>query len=644
MWILVAAMGLGQADGEPLRLDARALFEQSTVRDVALTSDGSALELASGVLVEDDGPAAGYSYKPNEETLSADARLRKTLLVADPRARSATLLVGSGGSLHVTLNGKSVPLEPAGKPGNSWQAWRFDPGALRAGPNEIDLHGTGKIWIARADEFPPGAAPPGRSRRSRDGGKSWADPSIPGEYYVRLFLDQHRPRGTVTLPVLDAANLRGALLGPPVAALRAVRFAVESEGRVSIRARSGPVPKPDGTWSDWRDAAGAVEAPSGRYVQLALGLSTDDPRRTPRVRAVRLQAELDRPEDWTAAVRVVEARTGARVRTSIPFEYESYLHPKLQTLRREYRLDEVVQGARGEFELITRLAAWASRQWEGGHLREAYPPWDALEILKPHADGKPVGGFCQQYNLVFLQACQSFGIPGRAVSIGPGDHGVRIRGGHEVVEIWSNEHRRWVYVDGNTGWYLADDETGTPLSLLELRERQLRAFRGEPARPARVVELAQTRHAWKGLTDWPPFAELRLIPRSNFLERPAPLPLNQGMRGWFWTGHYAWTDAASPASLLYGHRVARRGDFEWTLNETAVTLEAGTARGELRVHLETVTPGFDTFLASVDGGERRPAKTGFVWTLRPGRNTLETLSRNVAGREGIASRIVLEAP
>ena len=31
----------------------------------------------------------------------------------------------------------------------------------------------------------------------------------------------------------------------------------------------------------------------------------------------------------------------------------------------------------------------------------------------------------------------------------------------------------------------------------------------------------------------------------------APLPLNQGMRGWFWTGHYTWTDDQVPARLLY---------------------------------------------------------------------------------------------
>ena len=83
------------------------------------------------------------------------------------------------------------------------------------------------------------------------------------------------------------------------------------------------------------------------------------------------------------------------MRSSIPFSYEPFNHPRLKELRFRYKLDEVVKGATTELELIERLAVWSAGCWERGHLKEGYPPWDALEILKPHADGKPVGGFCQ---------------------------------------------------------------------------------------------------------------------------------------------------------------------------------------------------------------------------------------------------------
>src|SRR5687767_12478759 len=91
------------------------------------------------------------------------------------------------------------------------------------------------------------------------------------------------------------------------------------------------------------------------------------------------------PADWTKRLRVASADNPPVVRSAVPFEYEPFDHPKLALLCHRYELDRVVAGAAGEFEVITRLAAWASKQFSGGHLAEAYPAWDATEILAPHA-------------------------------------------------------------------------------------------------------------------------------------------------------------------------------------------------------------------------------------------------------------------
>ena len=660
--LLLLALGLAAlpAAADELRLDAKGVLARSVTRDVRLSPDGAAVELADGELVEDDGPAAGYSYKPNEERLSDRVWARKELVLPDPRARTATLLIGPGGGPKVRVNGKPVEPRPAGKAGGYWEAYALPPDVLKPGANDFVLHGSGRVWIARAEDFAAGSTErpkhPNRSARSTDGGATWDSDrlgpagDIDGEYCVRLFLDRFRPGGSLVLPAFDAGNLAEGAVAPPLAAVGPVRIAVEAEadsaGRVAVRVRTGPTPTPDAkTWSDWAPLgdAGEVRSPRGRYLQVAVDLATTDPLHTPRLQRVTITANPRKAGDWTGDLKVAEVRNAEIVRSSVPFAYEPFDHPKLKELRTRYKLDEVTSGAKTEFELIERLAAWSARRWDRGHLKEGYPPWDALEILKPHRDGTPVGGFCQQYNLVFLQACESFGIPGRAVSIGPGDHGGRIRGGHEVVELWSNQFEKWVYVDGDMAWYAVDAAGDVPLSLLDLRRRQVRALAGKPFEPVRVVELLPDgRRRWAGLTDWPPFLELRLVPRSNFLERAAPLPLNQGMRGWFWTGHHVWTDPDSPASLLYGNRVTNRRDWEWTLNQARFTLEATAAPGELRVHLDTETPGFDTFLAGVDGQRARPVASGFVWKLHAGKNTLEIRPRNRAGREGIPSRVVIE--
>lgn len=653
--VVTLLFGVRTAAADTLRMDARDLLAKSITEGVRLSRDASSIELDRGELFEDDGPAAGFSYKSNEEKLSNTTWIRKDFLIPDPRASRATLLVGPGGQLKGTVNGKLVQFQYAKKVGQYWQAYDLPLDVLKPGKNEVVLYGTGRIWIARDDEFASGSATrtrhANRSAKSTDAGKSWdydrlgTQGDVDGEYYVRLFLDRYRSQGIMTLPVFDVANLPGRSVSPPITSPGSLRISVLGEGKLMLRIRSGSTYAPDPRhWTAWHDLGergGTLDRPKGRFFQLAVILTTPDPRETPSLKQLVIDATPERSKDWTKTIRVDDLHTEEIVRSSVPFAYERFDHPRLKQFRQEFKLDAVVAGAKSDFERITRLAAWSSRQWERGHLREAYPHWDALEILKRHPDQTPIGGFCQQYNVVFLQACQSLGFTGRAVSLGSGDHGAKIRSGHEVVEIWSDDHKKWVYVDGQLARYHIDEKSGAPLSLWELRERQLALFRGKSPPPVKAMQLANS-EPWAGLAGFPPFFEMRMIPRTNFLEQKAPLPLNQGMRGWFWTGHHVWTDADYPASELYGQRVTNRRNWEWTLNQTQCILEATETPRVLRVHLDSVTPGFETYLANIDEKGHQPIQSGYLWRLHDGKNRLEVRSRNVAGREGIPGRFVLD--
>jgi hypothetical protein len=653
---LLAAFFHPQAQSAQLCLNARAIYERAVSSNITFSPDGSALQLMAGAVIADDGPASGFSYKPNLETLSPGIEIRKQLVISDPRASKAVLLIGHGGSLNVKVNGVCAKLGPARKTFyGEWQAYDLDPAALKAGVNDIVISGSGMVPIARADDSYAGL--PHRSARSVDGGKSWnADclgpqSNIAGEYYVRVYLEQYHPSGSLVLPVMDIANLEGNPLSPPLSAPGTVKVSVStapgSKGGVTLRVRSGTeyVPKP-GTWSDWvpLDHDGSLKAPRGRYVQVEVALATQDPMVTPKLSELTLTTEPKLANDWTKALKVVDSHNEDIVRTSIPFRYEPFTQPRLKELRERYRLDEVVKGAKTELDTITRLAAWSSQQWkwEEWHLDQYYPPWDALEILKKAPDGKPVGGFCQQYDVVFLQACESFGFVGRDVSISSGTLGRPTLIGHEPMEIWSNQFRKWIWIDGTAAYYPADGTTGVPLSLFEVRQRQLRVLRGQEAEPTRIVHIVDSVLPWRGLDRDMSFAELRLIPRSNFLEQKYPLPLNNGKGGWTWTDFEVWTDADVPAEPLYPNLVTRRGNFEWTLNQAHFVLEPTSERGEMRVYLDTETPGFQTFLAEIDGGEASKVAAIFPWKLHAGHNRLKVWPRNNAGRDGIASWIDLE--
>lgn len=641
--------------------EAGPLLDASLSEHLTLAADGKSLELTRGVRVEDDGPAAGYSYLPNVEKLEGDTAILKQLQVEDPTTgQTAFLLVGmaKAGELKFEINGKPCVPELLGKVGNYWDLYRLPADTIRTGGNQIVVRGTGQVYIARDDERPPGdSPPPDRSAKSVDGGKTWNHARLgtkndtDGEYYIRLYFDQYVPDGSVTTPVLDQANLAERPLAPPLNAVGPVQVQITADTDdktvVKVSIRTGTTLAVDEEhWTEWQRLSSldaVLPEPKGRFLQVRAELWTIDPPHTPRLRSISISAEPKLTADWTPQVKVTHAPTVRIARSSIPFEYEATDHPRLQQLRKEHKLDEVVAGAKTEFEKITKLAAWSGTQWQKrtGHLGTYYPKWDALDILRKHDDGTPIGGFCQHYNLVFLQACASLGIRGRPVSLGPGVFKKRINGGHEVVELWSNDYRKWVHVDGDAARYYVDAKTKTPLSLRELHDRQVLAMADQPHDAVEAVVLAETRPAWGGLTDNPPFAELKMIPRSNLLAQPYPVPLNQGMKGWPWPGHAVWTEPGAPPSQLYDQRITAKNNWDWTLNEVEVRLAATETPGEVRVYLDTVTPGFTGYVAKFGEADAVPVESDFTWQLNAGSNRLVVQSRSESGL-GPETVVVLE--
>lgn len=670
LWLAASA----SVHADELTWSAKEIYDRSVADQVVIAEDQSALLLASGVLYEDDGPAAGFSYKPNVETVAGDVWIKKQLIVEQPQAISATLLVGRGNDdLKLQLNGQETTLTPTGKVGNYWQAYRFDPTALKKGLNEFVLRGEPaagqakpqplQIWIARDDEYAGGSEaermPPNRSMKSTDGGKTWIDRNlgdknnVDGEYYVRLMLQQYVPAGTVTLPVIDVGNLAGQAIGPPVTDLGTVKVSLQvgedSAYQFKLLLRSGTTfAIQDDTWTDWQELPtvnAELQQPRGRFLQVQVEMQATDGLVTPRLESLTISTSPNRPADWTSEWKLAAADNPPIQRSPVPFKYESFDEPQLKQLREQEQLDEVVEGAKTQFEAACAIAKWSSQRLKNlGHLGEVYPGWNAFEILAQHADGTPIGGFCQQYNLLFLQACLSQGLTVRAVSVGPGNMTDRLRSGHETVELWSDDYRKWVYLDGNTGWYIKDGASGIPLSIWEVREPQLAALDGKPYPAIEMVKLIKTRYDWPDLAGGFGFVEMRLIPRNNFLSQKAPLPLNQGMRGWFWPGHWVSADRNSDQPTLYAHRLLRKADAEWTLNHAQIVLEATETPGEIRVHLDSVTPGFETYLASWNDEPEHEVGSVSAHQLKPGKNRLTVVPRNIRGQRGSPTFVELDRP
>src|SRR2546425_2290946 len=185
---------------------------------------------------------------------------------------------------------------------------------------------------------------------------------------------------------------------------------------------------------------------------------------------------------WVAQsefVLVTSEQNGEFTVSSYTLREDDFNHPRLRLLRGREKLDEVVSGAKTQFEAIRLLRAWTRRQWEpGGSLY--YPPWDAVEILDLARKYRN-RGFCAQYGIVLLQACQSLGIHARYVDLP----------GHFVVAVWSDDYNRWVVMDPTNDIHY--EREGVPL-----RGRDL--YRGYWTDDLRGIEQVDSKDHSKAIT------------------------------------------------------------------------------------------------------------------------------------------------
>jgi hypothetical protein len=130
----------------------------------------------------------------------------------------------------------------------------------------------------------------------------------------------------------------------------------------------------------------------------------------------------------------------------------------LKKFRESENLDDIIDGSRNNFELARKLMNWSRSQWDPGR-PDPYPPINAPDILR-EIRAKRTGGFCAQYNYVFVQGLQSFGIRARYVTINR----------HEVTEVWIHTYRKWICFDPLYDATYSDSRE-RPLSVFEIHQK-----------------------------------------------------------------------------------------------------------------------------------------------------------------------------
>ncbi len=328
--------------------------------------------------------------------------------------------------------------------------------------------------------------------------------------------------------------------------------------------------------------------------------------------------------------------------SSYTLQEDDFRHPRLALLRSRERLDEVVAPAATQFGKILLLRSWVRRQWEASG-SFYYPPWDAVEILdlaRKH-DNR---GFCAQYAIVFLQACQSLGIHARYVDLP----------GHFVVAVWSDDYDRWVLMDPANDLYYERD--GFPM-----RGRDLHSAYVENAVGGIVQVDSGGRRKAVTRSDLANFRLYSIDMAADQISRPVEVKVNGrasqlvrasdyktyprfGRDNMVVTSDFlAWRIQEADASFPLRPETRDPDEFRYALNQTIIFL-ANERLGKRILKLALLSSNsttFQRFLIRADGGtEWVPTPSSTVkWLLHPGRNELSARVETSFGWKGKVSSL-----
>lgn len=632
---------------------------------------GSIRLVRSVLLTHESGTTDQKQAEPLSDTTWA--RVRFDLDAAPPE--DAELFI-FGSAREVLVNneflGKVSRLASTG-----WSRALVPARHLRAGGNEVVLRGGGNLLVE------PGR--PGNSSKSVDGGKTWATDNltragtVAGEYLVRLRVPQHPRKGYILTPVLDLWE------DTPLPCPRAtekvwvpVQEAVPGTSLHSFLRLGASPDRNDKSWSAWlpidqkEDRAWALSVPAElagrRWAQLKVELKTEAPGQSPVLRTFYLKW-AGKKEDVPAANLTVEVSPPPTqlVPAAFSFEYEKPM-PRLEHLRKRYRLDEVIAPGKTEMEQLLLLRYWARNQWHTGwkgHPASWMPPWDALVILDCK-DQPECLTMCTHYSCVFTQCCQALGWNARHCIL---DH-------HCVSEVYSFHHDKWIMMDTGNSAQRADvglhfERKGVPLSARELHLAHVgKNLEGITVHftPKELASKIQhlCRAAPKDKTDpdrpdFIPLDELQSLPvcqmenyrrfgfpgRNTYLSSLYPGELYQGFSPYFHDGYWWVGDNPDRPSISpeYSRHLdpRRQPQVDWQLGGTRVHLCVAKKPGQILVELESLLPNHARFEMVKNGKgkdtwETVPARL-FV-TLSEGDTVLRLRSVNAWGKAGPETRVV----
>ena len=542
-----------------------------------------------------------------------------------------------GGRLRITVNLYELEHEwVSDRPywTDRWTPLEIPAGILEQGLNEVVFQSLDdSTWTLLIES----SRQPDLSEVSEDGGVTWRAEDLgwnngcDGEYMVRLWLDQHSPAGYIESEVIDRFLDRERGIGVPTSSTIsfAPEFILPEGSRGTFRVRSGNSPAYTPTeWCPWSDPE-VFEPGNHRFVQWRADLASEEADTTPTLLAVTCSIQGQ-----------TKPRSRVTVRTQPPLSYSSYRfahasHDDARSarLRERWGLDEVVRGAKTEFEAYLMLRQWVRDQWEDGWDMGALdfcPPWDAMLILEL-ASQKLSLGMCTHYSTVMSQCSAALGLNART----------QIMRCHCVNEVWSTDHQKWVVMDvggdndDETKFVYHFEKNGVPMSARECHEAWVEGDYDD------VAISPQPPAATKGRYEVPErlklFDRFLISLRNDELRSLEPGESEHGKGSYHYDGYLFWEDQQTEPLPWFSNHTSRAEDLYWSVNQTYIHL-LELVDGDLSVLLETATPNLSHFERRVGGRDWERCDAAFGWDpSKDGELEVRSVSRH--GKVGVTSTV-----
>jgi len=554
------------------------------------------------------------------------------------------------------------------------------------------------IWLARADEFEAGGGDPTQvgetSLKSVNGGKSWkkhifgnekqTSIKIDGfniaknkaaekpfgdraEYSVRISMKRYVKSGWLESPVIDLWQENPDDFICRMRTIQKLSLTIDSDqvegSALKYLLRTGTSPSPfSSEWTDYsliETGDSSTASFSGadinsRYIQIRFEFSAINPLKSPKLHGIRISAEFEEtfPVPLHKNLYVTDINNTRVKYSSVGWEWEKSDRPEFEELKKRENLDQLIAGSRSSFEAQMKLLDHVTKRFRWTSPLPEYPEWNALANLN-RIDKAGGGGMCIQFNNILAGMCMAYGWQARLLNID----------GHEVCEVWNDDYGKWIYIDAsNVNHCQCDIETGEPMSFLEIHNAYMDYFY-----PDRVMDWLNDYRFSAGIIfgrdDKPPIVRssltyhdndsvrytgfvqsrfVRMIPRTNWFEKPYPRPLSHGNGShWPWNDYINWYDERTPPRLQYRWHTDRPRDMWPELNTVHIHAAQGYGNDSIFLHFESYTPNFCHYEVNCDDSGWKDADERYAWLLGPGKNNIEVRAVNKQGVTGKTSSVAI---